>query len=67
MIDTLGFTTEEGQILEGYCDKAAGSKDPYAPSVNARWTLTESQLLNKPKIGPDRIRRCQPRVGCRHA
>ena len=33
MVDTLGFTTEEGQILEGYCDKAAGSKDPYAPSV----------------------------------
>lgn len=33
MIDTLGFTTEEGQILEGYCDKATDSKDPYAPSV----------------------------------
>ncbi|KAF9675713.1 hypothetical protein SADUNF_Sadunf09G0061100 [Salix dunnii] len=25
MIGTLGFTTEEGQILEGYCDD---SKDP---------------------------------------
>ncbi|KAG5238617.1 hypothetical protein OIU76_015091 [Salix suchowensis] len=28
MIGTLGFTTEEGQILEGYCDRAADSKDP---------------------------------------
>lgn len=29
MIETLGFTPEEGQILEGYCDKAA---DPATPS-----------------------------------
>ncbi|KAF9688068.1 hypothetical protein SADUNF_Sadunf02G0158500 [Salix dunnii] len=35
MIDTLGFTTEESQILEGYCDKAADSTtpSPSAPSV----------------------------------
>jgi hypothetical protein len=32
MIDTLGFTTEESQILEGYCDKAA---DPTTPSPSA--------------------------------
>ncbi|XP_011005856.1 PREDICTED: egg cell-secreted protein 1.1-like [Populus euphratica] len=35
MIDTLGFTAEEGQILEGYCDKAADptTPSPPAPSV----------------------------------
>ncbi|KAJ6326105.1 hypothetical protein OIU76_003485 [Salix suchowensis] len=35
MIGTLGFTTEESQILEGYCDKAADSTTPSlsAPSV----------------------------------
>ncbi|CAK7350279.1 unnamed protein product [Dovyalis caffra] len=32
MIDTLGFTTEEGQILEGYCEQAADSTTP-SPSV----------------------------------
>uniref|UniRef100_A0A6N2KF91 Prolamin-like domain-containing protein n=1 Tax=Salix viminalis TaxID=40686 RepID=A0A6N2KF91_SALVM len=35
MIGTLGFTTEESQILEGYCEKAADSTtpSPSAPSV----------------------------------
>ncbi|KAJ6434907.1 hypothetical protein OIU84_000200 [Salix udensis] len=28
MIGTLGFTTEESQILEGYCEKAADSTTP---------------------------------------
>ncbi|EEF38038.1 egg cell-secreted protein 1.1 [Ricinus communis] len=31
MIDTLGFTTEEGDILEGYCDKA-DDDSTYPPS-----------------------------------
>ncbi|KAB5565006.1 hypothetical protein DKX38_005060 [Salix brachista] len=35
MIGTLGFTTEESQILEGYCDKATDSTtpSPSAPSM----------------------------------
>jgi hypothetical protein len=33
MIDTLGFNTEESQILEGYCDKAVDSTAPSPPSV----------------------------------
>ncbi|KAJ9146891.1 hypothetical protein P3X46_029106 [Hevea brasiliensis] len=28
MIDTLGFTTEEADILEGYCDRADGLPPP---------------------------------------
>jgi hypothetical protein len=32
MIDTLGFTAEEGQILEGYCDKSADPTNPSPPA-----------------------------------
>ena len=33
MIDTLGFNTEESQILEGYCDKAVDSTAPSPPAA----------------------------------
>ncbi|EEF42719.1 egg cell-secreted protein 1.1 [Ricinus communis] len=32
LIDTLGFTTEEGDILEGYCIKEDGNSSPPPPS-----------------------------------
>jgi hypothetical protein len=34
MIDTLGFNTEESQILEGYCDKAVDSTAPSPPAAH---------------------------------
>ncbi|KAK8691885.1 hypothetical protein V6N13_075380 [Hibiscus sabdariffa] len=35
MLETLGYTTEEGDILEGYCDHDAANLPPSPPSVKA--------------------------------
>ncbi|KAK8581074.1 hypothetical protein V6N13_144117 [Hibiscus sabdariffa] len=43
MIDALGFTTEETNVLEGYCDHEA---DPSPPSVARTDEVGSSKLLH---------------------
>ncbi|TYI83435.1 hypothetical protein E1A91_D05G293000v1 [Gossypium mustelinum] len=42
MLETLGYTTEEGDILEGYCDHET-SKSP--PSVKASVVASANDML----------------------
>lgn len=50
MIDTLGFTAEEGQILEGYCDKTDHPSSPSQPSVVPSNRVVPKQSLVIPWV-----------------
>ncbi|GMI83199.1 EGG CELL 1.1 [Hibiscus trionum] len=45
MLETLGYTTEEGDILEGYCDHETANLPPSPPSVKAGVAVPAKDLL----------------------
>ncbi|KAE8684379.1 abscisic stress-ripening protein 1-like [Hibiscus syriacus] len=46
MMETLGYTTEEGDILEGYCDQEIADSPPSPPSVMADMAAPVKGLLH---------------------
>ncbi|KAE8666484.1 Egg cell-secreted protein 1.1 [Hibiscus syriacus] len=46
MMETLGYTTEEGDILEGYCDQEIADSPPSLPSVKAGVAVPAKGLLS---------------------
>ncbi|KAE8682218.1 Cellulose synthase 6 [Hibiscus syriacus] len=45
MFETLGYTTEEGDVLEGYCDHETAKSHPSPPSMKADVVVPVNDLL----------------------